>query len=257
MKNAKKRFWEFKNAANSAEIGELYIYGAVTSYKWDDNDPDVTAASFNDDLKALGAIKTLNLYINSPGGSVFQGQAIHSILKRHPANKIAHIDGLAASISSVIPMACDTIYMPLNASMMIHKPWNGVVGNANDFRKAADDMDKIEETLIEAYMGKAGDKLDRERLVAMLNDETWLTAQECYDLGLCDVVGEAKEVAACIDEEWRAKYSKMPDFVAKMAPKQPEMSEEERKFRAQLVAEAEHSIATINFALGGLTNEIV
>jgi ATP-dependent Clp protease protease subunit len=86
----------------------------------------------------------------------------------------------------------------------------------------------------------------------MLNAETWLTAKECYDLGLCDVVGEAADIAACIDEEWKSRYSNMPDFVARLAPKSGVMSEEERQLRAQLVAEANHSIENINFTLGGL-----
>src|SRR5690606_36202342 len=95
-----KKFWKVKNAAD--DTGELYIYGEITPYKWDDT--DTTAQSFKEDLDALGDIKTLNVYINSPGGSVFQGQAIYIILKRQKVRVNVHIDGLAASIASVVAM---------------------------------------------------------------------------------------------------------------------------------------------------------
>src|SRR5690606_20024488 len=107
----------------------------------------------------LGRVETLNVFINSPGGSVFQGQAIYNILKRQKARVNVYIDGLAASIASVIAMAGDTIFMPKNAMMMVHNPWTFSIGNAQDLRKEADTLDKIRETLIEAYLSKAGDAL--------------------------------------------------------------------------------------------------
>ncbi len=80
-------------------------------------------------------------------------------------------------------MSGDAIFMPANAMMMIHNPWTLAQGNADELRKQADDMDRIRESLIEAYLGKAGEKLDRDRLIALLDAETWLTAQECLELG--------------------------------------------------------------------------
>ena len=103
-----KKFWEVKASAN--KTGDVYVYGSIVSYKWEDS--DVTAKSFKEDLDALGEIGTLNMYINSPGGSVFTAQAIFSILKRHEAEKNAYVDGLAASAASFLIMAADNIYMP-------------------------------------------------------------------------------------------------------------------------------------------------
>src|SRR5690606_8590173 len=103
-----KKFWEVKNAAN--DTGELYIYGEITPYKWDDT--DTTAQSFKEDLDALGDIKTLNVYINSPGGGVLQGQAIYNTPERQKGRVNAHIDALAASSASVVAMAGDTVSMP-------------------------------------------------------------------------------------------------------------------------------------------------
>ncbi len=188
---ANKKFWEVKNSSENENIGETYIYGDIVSYKWDDT--DTTAKSFKEDLDSLGDIDTLNIYINSPGGSVFQGTAIYNIIKRHKAKINIHVDGVAASIASVIAMAGDTIFMPKNSMMMIHNPWTFAWGNANELRKQADDLDKIRESLIEAYLSKAGDKLSRETLIEIMDNETWLTAQECYDYGLCDELVEEKK----------------------------------------------------------------
>lgn len=240
-----KRFWEFKNAANKS--GELYIYGVITSYKWDES--DTTAQSFKNELEALGDIDTLNVYINSPGGSVFQGQAIHTILKRHKAAVNVHIDGIAASIASVIAMAGDKVYMPKNAMMMIHKPWNVIAGNANALRKAADALDKIEESVVEAYLSKTGDAVSQEKLSQMLDDETWLTAQECLEYGLCDEVVEAKEVAACIDAEVIAHFKNVPESL-KNAMKKPDVAQISQEDREKMIAESQESIKNINSILG-------
>lgn len=243
----KKRFWEFKNAAN--DTGELYIYGDIVSYQWDDS--DTTAQSFKDDLKSLGDIKTLNVYINSPGGSVFQGQAIHTILKRHKAHVNVHVDGVAASIASVIAMAGDMVYMPRNAMMMIHNPWTIALGNAQELRKQADDLDKIRESLIEAYLNKTGDKLGRELLVRMMDEETWLTAQECYDYGLCDELEEEREIAASIDTELFARFKNAPKELLKTA-KSNEKTALDDEERQKLIAESKENIEKIDEILGGM-----
>lgn len=245
MKNSKKRFWEFKNAAN--QTGELYIYGNIVGYRW--NDDDVTAKSFKKDLDDLGDIGTLNVYINSPGGSVFQGQAIHTMLKRHKAKVNIHVDGVAASIASVIAMAGDTVYMPKNAMMMIHNPWTFAMGNAKDLRKMADDLDKIADSIIEVYQDKTGELMSREKLVDLLDAETWLTAQECLDYGLCDQLTEASEAAACADPEFLSHFKNVPETL-KSAVQQPEirlLSEQERQIR---IAASKESIENIKQFLG-------
>ncbi len=200
-----KKFWEVKAAANKS--GDVYVYGSITSYKWDDS--DVTAKSFKDDLDALGDIDTLNLYVNSPGGSVFTAQAIHSILKRHTAEKNAYVDGLAASAASFLIMAADKILIPSNATIMVHKPSNGAWGNANDLRKTADLLDKVEEGMIEAYMSHV--KITNDKLKELLDAETWLTAKEAVEYGFADELIAEKQVAASIDPEILAQYKNVPD----------------------------------------------
>ncbi|MBO8136794.1 MAG: Clp protease ClpP [Desulfotomaculum sp.] len=186
------KFWRFKNV--SEDEAELYLYGVISESSWWDD--EVTPKRFIEDLKALGDIKKLKVRINSRGGDVFAGQAIHSILKTHKAEIIVYIDGLAASIASVIAMAGDTVIMPRNAMMMVHNPWTIGVGNANEFRELADVLDKIRESLIAAYEEKSG--LDREKIIQLLDEETWLTAEEAVEYGLADQVDTETQVAASI-----------------------------------------------------------
>lgn len=187
------RFWNFKNTAE--KTGELTIYGPIASQTWYGD--EISPKQFKDDLDALGDINTLSIYINSDGGDVFAGQAILSMLKRHKAKKTVYIDGLAASIASVIAMAGDTVIMPSNAMLMIHNPWTIALGNASDFRKMADDLDKIRESIISAYESKSA--LLRDEIIALMDAETWITAKEASEYGFADKIEEEKQVAASID----------------------------------------------------------
>ncbi|MBI0440916.1 Clp protease ClpP [Bacillus amyloliquefaciens] len=235
-----KKFWEIKAAKNDAKAGEIYIYSEISSTQfWGD---EVTAQTFKADLDELGDVSTLNVYINSPGGSVFEGNSIYNIIKRHKAHVNVYVDGLAASIASVIAMSGDVIFMPANAMMMIHNPWTLAQGNADELRKQADDMDRIRESLVEAYLGKAGEKLDRDRLIALLDAETWLTAQECLELGLCDSIEAPKQVAAKVDTKLFASYRNTPDALLNQTQDDEKQAERERLFREQLIAEAETSL---------------
>ena len=187
---------------------DIFIQGDIVSEQWDES--DTSAKSFRDGLKELGNIPQLNVHINSAGGSVFDGIAIENMLKQSSSQVNVYIDGLAASIASVIAMGGDTIFMPSNAMMMIHMPWTMTMGNAKDMRKSADDLEKIAESSIITYLDKAGDKLDRSTLIQLMNDETWLTADEAVEYGLADEVLEPVTVAASLDSEFLQKYSHVP-----------------------------------------------
>lgn len=229
--------------------GEIFIYGDITRYRWDEE--DTTANSFKEDLNALGDVSIINLYINSPGGSVFEGVAIHNMLKRHKAKVNVYIDALAASIASVIAMAGDTIFMPKNAMMMIHNPWTFAMGNAKELRKVADDLDRISVSAIETYLQKAGDKLDEDTLKQMLDDETWLSADEAFEYGLCDVVQEANEMAASISEDLFAKYKNVPKQLVQKVEK-PVISAQEMARRQKIAEEAKTNLSFLNTILGGI-----
>lgn len=209
---AKKKFYAFKALENNE--GELTIYGEIISSEgWWSDGSEVTPKGFKEELDALGDISVLNVYINSPGGDVFAGQAIYSMLKRNKATINVYIDGLAASIASVIAMAADTLHMPSNSMMMIHNPWSCAQGNSKDFRKMADDLDKIGLSIQETYLSKATD-MKQEDLVNLLDAETWLTAKECLDLGLCNVVDEEKVIAASLNDfKILDNYKNTPKFI--------------------------------------------
>lgn len=188
-----KQMWEIKQKTQG--ILDLYIYGDVKAdgYDWWREEvirSETSANTFRDELAAHPEVSQINIYINSQGGSVIEGTAIYNQLKRHPAHKTVYVDGFACSIASVIAMAGDEVVMPRNTMMMLHNMWMVVQGNAAELRKAADDLDKMNEAGRAAYLQKAGDKLTPEMIAQMEDDETWLTAQECMEYGLADRCAE-------------------------------------------------------------------
>lgn len=191
----RERMWELKQAASPGTL-ELYIYGDVEGdgYDWWRDEvirSETSANAFRDALAAHPNVTQINLYINSYGGSVFEGTAIYNQLRRHPAHKTVYVDGFACSIASVIAMAGDEVVMPRNTLMMIHNMWMGAVGNAAELRKAADDLDVINDAGRQAYLEKAGEKLDEAALTTMMDAETWLTAEQCIQYGLADRFADA------------------------------------------------------------------
>lgn len=190
-----KKFWQFRNAVEDPQVGELLLYGDIASSTWWGD--EVSPKQFKTDLDALGNVNTINVYINSDGGDTFAGQAIYSMLKRHPAKINVYVDGLAASIASVIAMAGDTVYMPVNAMMMVHNPWTFAVGDANDFRELADILDQVRKTIVATYRAKTG--LPEEKIIELMDAETWMTAEEAVAYGFADEIEEAKQIAASLD----------------------------------------------------------
>ncbi|MCD7133307.1 head maturation protease, ClpP-related [Limosilactobacillus balticus] len=194
---------------------EMYIDGEIVTDEYEDT--DTSAAGFRNALKSLGDVKNINLHINSPGGSVFEGIAIYNMLKQNSARINVYIDGLAASIASVIAMSGDAIFMPSNSMMMVHNPWVMAIGNANELRKQADDLDQITKSSVQTYLAKAGDKLDEKTLTQLMDDETWLTAQEAVDYGLADEVIEPNKAVASINKQFVSRYRHVPEQLIKQA----------------------------------------
>ena len=194
---------------------EMYIDGEIVTDEYEDT--DTSAAGFRNALKSLGDVKNINLHINSPGGSVFEGIAIYNMLKQNSAHINVYIDGLAASIASVIAMSGDAIFMPSNSMMMVHNPWVMAIGNANELRKQADALDQITKSSVQTYLAKAGDKLDEKTLTQLMDDETWLTAQEAVDYGLADEVMEPNKAVASINKQFVSRYRHVPEQLIKQA----------------------------------------
>lgn len=228
------KFLDYKALSDSE--AEIDIEGEIVSDPW--MDTDTSASQFRDLLKQIGDAKTINLHINSPGGDVFEGVTIYNMLKQNKANIHVYVDGLAASIASVIAMAGDTISMPANSMLMIHNPWTFGQGNADDFRKLADDMDKIAESMKTSYLSKSNGKIDEDTLSDLMDQETWLTAQEAVDYGLADEVLEPVQMAACLTEEQAKAFKHAPKALVTAHPAKAEKtSDESWRQKVKLIAQ--------------------
>ncbi|OEY66806.1 ClpP-like prohead protease/major capsid protein fusion protein [Marinobacter sp. X15-166B] len=196
----------FSIKARADNAVEIFIYGDIGD-SWDDE--STTAATFVKDLAALDA-DAITLRINSPGGSVSDGLAIYNALKRHPATVTTEIDGIAASISSLIAMAGDVVNMASNALFMIHAPWGFSMGNAADMREMADVMDKHAQAMAAAYAEGTGK--DPEEFMALMEDgkDHWFTAAEAEAAGYVNQVTEALPIAASIEKVF--DLSRFPRF---------------------------------------------
>lgn len=184
---------------NTAETGiDLYIYGDIVSSAWDAWSPEDTCPQdISDFMSQIDNNEPMTIYINSGGGDVFAGIAIHNILSRHTGHKKGVVDGLAASIASVILMACDEIVMSSGAQIMIHKPSSVAWGNADDFAKLIDELDKCQQSITEIYMGRVKDGVTEETITEKINAETWMNADEAAEI--FDVnVEERPAIAACV-----------------------------------------------------------
>jgi len=183
------KWYEIKDKADKAEI---WIYEEIGEDFWTGG--GITAKNFQKELAAIKAGQ-IDLHINSPGGLVFDGITIYNLLKNHPANVTTYIDGLAASIASVIALAGDKVIMAENALYMIHNVSGGVIGTANEMRDYADKLDKVEGSSIKTYAAKTG-KTDEE-IKALLDAETWMTADEALEMGFVDEISGEADMAAC------------------------------------------------------------
>ena len=202
---------EIKN--KTGDSADLCFYGEICSSKWQEwSDDDKCPQDVADFLNSLEGVKNINVYINSPGGDSFAGNAIYNILKRNPASKTVYIEGIAASAASVIAMVGDIIVMPPGSQMMIHNAWTIAMGNANDFRKAADTLDKVSASHIEIYAENAAEGITPEQIKEMMDDETWLDGTDAAGY-FKSVLVEGERVAASLDDSYLDRYKNIPKRV--------------------------------------------
>ncbi|MGN4406395.1 head maturation protease, ClpP-related [Bacillus cereus group sp. MYBK59-1] len=247
-KNKQNKFFQMKASANG-KTADVFIYGEITKYAWEEYG-EVSSITFKNELDELGDdIETINLYINSPGGSVFETMAIIAMLQRHQAKVISYIDGIGASCASVLPMISDKIIMYANSMMMIHNAWTYASGNANQLRKAADDIERINQSMVQHYLTRAGDKLDEDTLKQLLDAETWLSAEEAMGYGLCDEIISVNNAAACLDEKWMKEYKNIPQ---QLVNAQANISSNEMLERQKIAEEAKANADYIKTILGGI-----
>lgn len=202
---------EIKNQTEAA--ADLYFFGDINSEslgEWQKYYPDDKAPKdVQDFLDQLDGVSKINVHINSGGGSVFGGIAIYNILKRHNAEIVVYVEGLAASIASVIAMAGDKIIIPANAQMMIHKPSSITWGNADDMRKEADILDGCQKVILNTYMQHAKDGVTAEEINALIDAETWKNGEEWQEF--FDIEVSEKSQATACESEYFDKYNNLPD----------------------------------------------
>lgn len=183
-----KKSW-YKIEAKADESATVYIYDEIGFW-------GITAQEFIREVDTLQA-SSITLRVNSPGGDVFDGIAIYNALRNHPATVTTQVDGLAASIASIIAMAGDTITIAKNAFFMVHNAWAMTAGNAAEMRKMADTLDKIDSTLVKTYTDRTGQTQRNVR--QMMGEETWLGADEAVALGFADKVADEPGAKAAFD----------------------------------------------------------
>lgn len=177
---ADRKIVEVYNKGNG--IVEMTLYGVVGESYWEEG---VSAKDFQSELNEIPKDTTeIHLRINSPGGSVFDGMTIHNLLKQHSAKVIAYVDGIAASIASVIMLAADEVVIGEGAMVMIHKPLTGVYGNSEQLDRTIMILDKIEDQMTRIYMRKTG--LSSAEVAKLLSEETYLTSDEAVEMSIVD-----------------------------------------------------------------------
>jgi ATP-dependent Clp protease, protease subunit len=186
-KSQSNKDWYDINA--NASDAEIMIYDVIG---W----PFVDADTFVRDLNRLN-VKDITVSINSPGGDVFDGTAIYNALKNHPANITTRIDGLAASMASIIALAGDRIEMAENAYYMIHNPWSFAIGDEYDMHKEAELLRKIGGTLAGTYAARTG--ATQEESKALMDAETWFTGTEAAESGFVDKAINTSPVSASFE----------------------------------------------------------
>lgn len=240
-----------KNITSSS--ADFYVYGDIVDEKYPDywtgeySSNEIDTNELKNELDDLQNVKDLNIYINSPGGSVFASSTMVSLLKRFKQNTGAKIhgfiDGLCASAATYLLMVADDINVYQNSILMIHKPLTFSFGNANDLQKDIDILNVIEnDMMIPMYMNKS--LVDEETLKELVNNETWFNGNKQDDMFIgnffkINYLDEAKEVTASVSKNLFRNYKNIPDelknaqnnenIVQNEVPKQQEIVEEAKE----------------------------
>lgn len=187
-----KPWYEIKAKDNGP--AEIWLYGEIgRNFFGEGLDP----LEFIKELNALKA-KQIDMHIHSPGGNVFDGDAIYAAIDRHPATITAYIDGMAASIASLVTLAADRVLIAKNSNFMIHNPRGSVYyGEPTDMRQMADRLDQVRATMAGTYASASGKPL--EEIFSMMDKETWLNAEAAVEAGFADAVEGEIALAACVE----------------------------------------------------------
>lgn len=215
------RWYQIKAKADDSV--DVYIMGEIGGF-WDGIQAEEFVESFNEIKKTA---KTINVFVNSPGGDVFDGMAIYNVIKTVQDKVTVYVMGLAASMASIIMLAGSRRVMYSGTYVMIHNPSTVVLGNSEDLRKSAELLDGITEQMVDIYASRTG--VDPESVRMMMAAETWLTAGEAVAKGFADGLDETQAAASiCVDKAIKDRFRNAPTAIAEA---QPTIRDAERALR--------------------------
>ena len=220
------------------KMADILIYGDITSWEWFES--DVSSYTLTKELQSLpDDIDQINVYINSYGGEVGEGLAIYNELKRHKAKVTTYCDGFAASIASVIFMAGDERIMNNASLLFIHNAWSNCSGNSSELKKAADDLEKITQASVNAYLESIN--ISEDELKEYMDAESWLSPMECLEMGFCTSIEGSNEKADKATQSVRkAMFEKLisktePAQKVSGKPNEPEPPKEKSNFMLNIL----------------------
>lgn len=250
-KNIRNKFYNFSFNESKKET-DLYLYGEIVSSeddKWSED--DVCFQDFKSVLDVMGNEETLNIHVNSPGGSVFASSAIVTLLKSAQRKGVkinSYLDSLSASCASWIPLVADNVYIYKNTIMMLHKPMAGymVGANAEDMKKEIEILNKIEDSvMLPLYMEKVKDGITEEYIKDLLKEETWLSSDEILNIFDFELLEDIKDyVACCIDKDVMKNYVNIPENIKDLLRKEEESLSKEVKNSVEEVEQEEATVET-------------
>ena len=222
---AKESWFEISNSADleprneGGRVARVDIMGPIGGW-------DVSGSEFLRELKDLGDVDSIDLRIHSPGGSVLYGWAIANGIKNHPAHVVAMVEGLAASMGSVVLMSADEIEVPQNAYVMIHNVSGGAFGEADELESMAALMRKLQDDVTDFYANATGK--DREEIAEMMAAETWMNGEDAVEHGFATRVLEPVKAAACADlETLVSKFENVPEAVLELQAEEPDLEQDQ------------------------------
>ena len=197
----------------------LYFYGDIVSATWESMwfEEDRCPQDIADFLNQLDGYEDIDIYFNSGGGDVFAGLAIYNQLKRYSGHKVGYVDGMAASIASVIMFACDELHFATGAQAMIHKPLCMAWGNADDFKEVIKQLDLCEDSILDVYEEHLKEGVTRDKIKSFMAKEKWFSGAELAEY--FDVLIDEKAAVAACASDYFEKYNHVPESIKGTATK--------------------------------------
>ncbi len=222
---AKESWFEISNSADldprneGGRVARVDIMGPIGGW-------DVSGSEFLRELKDLGDVDSIDLRIHSPGGSILDGLALFNGIKNHPAKVVGRVEGLAASMGSVVLMAADEIEIPENAYVMIHNVSGGAYGDIQELESMAALMRKLQDDVTDLYADATGK--DRQEIADMMAAETWMNGEDAVEHGFATRVLEPVKAAACADlDTLVSKFENVPEAVLELQAEEPHLEEDQ------------------------------